>query len=65
MAEIKVLLKTKDKRLELIMFSLMVLLGEKPKWDNVQKVVTNTNFVSRIHDIDKEKIDEERVRKLE
>lgn len=65
MAEIKVLLKTKDKRLELIMFSLMVLLGEKPKWDNVQKVVTSPSFVSRIHEIDKDKIDEERVRKLE
>ena len=64
-AEIKVLLKTKDKRLELIMFALMVLLKEKPDWDSVMKVVVDANFLKRLHEIDKDKITEERVQKLE
>jgi dynein heavy chain len=64
-AEIKVLLKTKDKRLELIMFSLMVLLGEKPKWDSVQKAVTDANFLKKIREMEMDKIDEPVVQKLE
>lgn len=64
-AEIKVLLKTKDKRLELIMFSLMILLGEKAKWDSVQKIVTDANFLKKIREMEMDKIDEPVVQKLE
>lgn len=32
---IKTFLKTKDKRLEIIMFSIMILLKEKPDWATV------------------------------
>ncbi len=64
-SEIKVILKSKDKRIELIMFSLMILLREKPDWSTVQKVVVNAGFLKRLKDIDKDKITEERIQKLE
>ena len=64
-SNIKNFLKTRDKRLELIMFSIMILLREKPDWPTVQKVVVNANFLKKLRDLEKDKITEDRIHKLE
>ena len=47
------------------MFSLMILLKEKADWSSVQKNVVDANFLKRLRDIDKDKITEDRIQKLE
>lgn len=47
------------------MFSIMILLREKPDWPTVQKVVIDPNFLKRLKDLEKDKITEERIFKLE
>lgn len=64
-AEIKAYLKTKDKRLEYIMFGLMLLLGLKDNWDSVNSTVANANFVKRLKNIDKNSITEPLIKKVE
>lgn len=43
----------------------MILLKEKPDWTTVQKVVLDPNFLKRLKELEKDKITEERVLKLE
>jgi hypothetical protein len=43
----------------------MILLKEKPDWATVQKVVVDASFLKRLRELDKDKITEERVQKLE
>ena len=64
-ADIKSFLKLKDARLELILYSIMVLLKEKADWATVQRVVADPSFLKRLRDIDKDKINEERIQRLE
>lgn len=47
------------------MFSIMILLKEKPDWTTVQKVVLDPNFLKRLKELEKDKITEERILKLE
>jgi len=64
-AVLKTLLKNKDKRLEIIMSAVMVIMNEDTSWSNVQKVVANADFLKHLKEVKKDEIRGQRILKLE
>merc|ERR1712232_45230 len=64
-AVLKTLLKNKDKRLEIIMSAVMVIMNEDVSWGNVQKVVANADFLKHLKEVKKDEIKGTRILRLE